>query len=327
MSIFNTGKSLLNRNAKVVPIFITINNDFVPYAACAIASLTRHTNPKRRYRIIILHDGISFRNYYKLRNLVTRNCEIQFRRITHSVYLRAIIRYCSTRTGSGDFFSSAVYYYRSFIARLFPQYNKAIYIDSDVILLDDIAELYDKDLKGNLVGALVDPKVEMVPEFREYVNKAVGVPYKEYVNSGVLLLDLKGLRKEHYLSRMVNMINKYDADLVAPDQDYLNVICRGKIMHLEPKWNMQPVRGDLPEDTKLIHFNLFKKPWNYDDVDCEDIFWEAARRSGFHNELLRRKENYSVEDKRLNEAQLEALIKKAATLAKTKEPLIKNDDL
>ena len=64
MSIFNTGKKLFKK-VKVVPIFLTINDEFVPYAACTIASITRHANPKRYYRIIVLHDGITFRNYFK----------------------------------------------------------------------------------------------------------------------------------------------------------------------------------------------------------------------------------------------------------------------
>ena len=71
---------------------------------------------------------------------------------------------------------------------------------------------------------MVDPKVDVIPEFRAYVDKAVGVPYKEYTNSGVLVMDAKALRKLRYLSALVDIINKYDADLVAPDQDYMNVI-------------------------------------------------------------------------------------------------------
>ena len=320
MSIFNTGKSLIKKT-KPIPIFFTINDEFAPYAACSIASIIAHANSARYYRIIILHDGLRFHNYLKLRNLVTRNCEIQFRRITHSVYLRTIIHHCAGKTGSGDFFSSAVYYYRSFIARLFPQYNKAIYLDSDTILLDDIAKLYDTDLAGNLVGACVDPKVATVPEFRDYVNHALGVPHTEYVNSGVLLLDLKQLRKAHYLSRMVRLITELDADLVAPDQDYLNILCHDQILHLDQAWNAQPA-DTLAPDAHLVHFNLFKKPWCYDGVDSEDYFWQAAKNSGYYEELQNKKRHYSLDDARTNEAKIEALLRKARQLAKSKSPII-----
>lgn len=322
MSIFNTGKSLLNKS-KVIPIFYAISDDYSPYVACSIASLIAHANPKKYYRIVILHDGLKFHNYVRLRNLVTKNCEIQFHRISHSIYLRMIIAHCARKTGAGDFYSSAIYYYRSFIARLYPAYNKAIYIDSDTILLSDIAELFETDLGENAVGAIVDKKVAEVKPFRDYVEKALDVPHKEYVNSGVLLMDLKKLRKMHYLTRMINIINQYDANLVAPDQDYLNVICRGQIYHLDEGWNAAPVKGLQPESSKLLHYNLFKKPWQSDGVDGEEVFWEAARKSGYFNELQKKKANYTVKEIRIKEAQVEALITKAAELAKVEEPLIK----
>lgn len=327
MSIFNTGRSLIHKT-KVIPIFLTISNDFSPYAACTITSLIKHANPNRYYRIIILHDGMSFHNYFHLRRLVTRNCEIQFHKISHNLYLRAIIKHCSKKTGSGDFFSSAVYFYRSFIARLYPQYEKAIYIDSDTILTGDIAGLFDINMgEENMVGAMVDPKVSDVPEFRAYVENALDIPASEYVNSGVLLLDLKKLRKMHYLTRMINIINKYDPSLVAPDQDYLNVICRGKIYHLNPKWNAQPTKEGAPKGAKLVHFNLFKKPWQCDGVDGEELFWKAAKDSGYYSELMRGKENFSIKELRNKEDQVQALIRKAEKMSKAKEPVIKNEDL
>lgn len=326
MSIFSTGRNLIKK-VKPIPIFLTVNNEYMPYAACAIASIKEHADPKRYYRIIILHDGMTFRNYFKIRRLVSKNVEIQFHKMTHSIYLRTIVHYCSKRTGSGDFFSSAVYYYRAFIARLFPQYSKAIYIDSDTILMSDIAELYDTDLEEKAMSAMIDPKVKDIPEFKEYVKNAVGVPYDEYVNSGVLLMDTKKLRKMHYLSQMINIINAYDADLVAPDQDYLNVICRGEIKFLDPKWNMTPTNDELPKNTKLIHFNLFKKPWLYDDVDGEEYFWEAAKKSGYYLDLQNKKKNFKLKDKKANEEKIAALLVKAEKLAKSKEPLIKKVDL
>lgn len=321
MSIFYTGKPRL-ATTKVVPIFLTISDNFSPYAAVAINSITKHADPKRYYRVIILSDGLNPRNRWGLRNLVTNNVEIQFHKIKNSIYLKAIVKYCSTKTGAGDFFSSAVYYYRSFIARLFPQYEKAIYIDSDTVVTGDIGELFDINLGDNVIGAVVDPKVEQVPEFREYVKNALGVPYEEYVNSGVMLMDLKKLRKLHYISTMIHLINEFDADLVAPDQDYLNVILKGKIMHIPDEWNKQPTKTSLPTDAKLYHFNLFRKPWFYDNVDGEEIFWDAAKDSGFMMDLDYIKKSFTLTDQRYNEAKVEALIKKAGEKAKTKEPLL-----
>ena len=324
MSIFNTGLNPL-KNSKVVPVFLTINNGYAPYAAAAIHSLTQRADKKRYYRVIILHDGLNWINRIRLRSLVTKNVAIQFKKISRNLYLKAIIKYCSRKKGAGDFFSSAVYYYRFFIPRLFPMYNKCVYIDSDTILRGDIGELFDIDLGDNAVAAMVDPKVEVIKEFRDYVNNAVGVSYKDYCNSGVLVMDMKKLRKLHYLSSLVDVINKYNADLVAPDQDYMNVILRGRILHLDSRWNAEPAE-DLPKDVKLVHFNLFNKPWHYKIVPQEKIFWNAARGTGFYGDLKRQQEGFDAEKQKEDHEKIEALIRKAATLAKAKEPIIKFEE-
>lgn len=322
MSIFNTGINPINK-FKAVPVFLTINSAYAPYAAASIHSLMQHTDPNRYYRVIILHDGLNLVNRIRLRSLVTRNCAIQFKKMTRSLYLKAIVAYCTRRKkGSGDFFSSAVYLYRVFIPSLFPIYKKAVYIDSDTILRGDIGELFDFDLGENAVAAMIDPKVTNIPEFRDYVDNALDVPHTEYVNSGVQVMDLKKMRKEKYVQKMVDMIRKYDADLVAPDQDYLNVIFKGKIAHLPGCWNAEP-QENLPKGTKLVHFNLFNKPWHYKNVPCEKIFWQAAKGTGFYGDLKRQQTNFDAKKQKEDHEKVAALIKKAEILSKVKEPVMK----
>lgn len=324
MSIFNTGNPIKKR-VKVVPVFLTINSAYAPYAAAAIHSLTQHANPNRYYKVIILHDGLNLVNRWRLRNLVTRNVALQFKKMSRSLYLKAVVAYCTRRKkGAADFFSAAVYYYRAFIPLLFPIYKKAVYIDSDVILRGDIGELFDIELGDNVLAAMVDPKVSAIPEFRDYVDNAVGVPHDEYVNSGVQVMDLRKMRKMKYLSTMIEMMRKYDADLVAPDQDYLNVILRGKILFLDPVWNAEPVK-DLSRNVKLVHFNLFNKPWHYKGVPCERIFWTAAKGTGFTGDLKRQLAAFDEKKQKEDHEKVDALIKKAARLAKSKEPLMKLD--
>lgn len=322
MSIFSTGLPGI-KHAKVIPVFLTINNAYAPYAAASIHSLTQKCDKNRYYRVIILHDGLSFASRIRLRSLVTDNVAIQFKKMTHNLYLKAIVAYCMRRQkGAGDFFSSAVYYYRAFIPRLFPLYEKAVYIDSDTILMGDIGELFDIDLGDKALAAMIDPKVTAIPEFRDYVDNAVGVSHDEYVNSGVQLMDLKKMRKMKYLSTMIELIREYDADLVAPDQDYLNVILKGQILPLDSKWNSEPTK-DLPAGTKLVHFNLFNKPWHYKNVPCEKLFWNAAKGTGFYGDLKRQQEAFDEAKQKADHEKVEALIKKAGRLAKAKKPLMK----
>lgn len=322
MSIFDTGNPI-NKYTKVVPVFLTINNAYAPYAAATIHSLTQRVNPDRYYKVIILHDGINLINRWRLRSLVTKNVALQFKKMTRSLYLKAIIAYCTRRQrGAGDFFSSAVYYYRAFIPMLFPIYKKAIYIDSDVILRGDIGDLFDVELGDNAVAAVIDPKVTEIKEFRDYVDNALGIPHSEYVNSGVQVMNLRQMRKIKYLTQMTDLIRKFDADLVAPDQDYLNLILRGQILPLPAVWNAEPVK-DLPRNIKLVHFNLFNKPWHYKDVPCERIFWNAAKGTGFTGELKRQQAAFDEVKQKEDHEKVAALIEKARRLGKSKEPIIK----
>ncbi len=322
MSIFNTGTPV-NKFTKIVPVFLTINGAYAPYAGTAIKSLTEHTNPDRFYRVIILHDGLDLIDRIRLRALATKNVAIQFKKIDNSIYLKVLIRHCTKEKGAGDFFSSAVYYYRAFIASMFPNYEKAVYIDSDVILRADIAELFDLDLGDKVIAATVDPKVAAIPEFRDYV-KNIGIPADEYINSGVMLMSLKKLRKTKYLKKMITIITEDDPDLVAPDQDFLNAILRGQILHLDQKWNVGPDMYDrLPKSAKIVHFNLMNKPWHYKNVPQEKLFWDAAKGTGFYNILKSQQANFTEEDAKNDAARTAALIEKAGILAKKKNMKIK----
>ena len=324
MSIFRTGLPI-GKLTKVVPIFVTINNEYAPYAAAAIHSLFQHPNKERYYRVIILHDGLNFANRVRFRNLVTDNCAIQFKKISNSLWLKAVVKYVSKRKGMGDFFSKAVYFYRFFVPFLFPLYEKAVYIDSDTILRGDIGELFDKEVGDKFVLAMPDPKVANIPEFRDYVEKNLAVPAEEYVNDGVMLMNLKKMRKERYLTQMVAMMKEYDADLVAPDQDYLNVIGRGAIGYIGPEWNAEPT-AEFDSSTKLVHFNLFNKPWHYKNVPGEKIFWNAARGTGFYGDLKRQQEAFDESKQKSDQEKVGALIKKAGRLAKQKKVLIKKPE-
>ena len=77
MSIFNTGRSLLKKT-KVVPVFLTITDDYAKYAAAAINSLMKHANHKRYYRVIII---VAYVNYvHALYRLNVRHLLGGFRR-------------------------------------------------------------------------------------------------------------------------------------------------------------------------------------------------------------------------------------------------------
>ena len=213
-----------------------------------------------------------------------------------------------------DYFTLTIYF-RLFIPAMFPQYDKGIYIDSDVVLTDDIANLYDIDIGNNFIGACTDLSIADTPPLVAYTENAVGIPKGEYINSGVLLMNLKELRECDLEGHFLNLLNTYHFDSIAPDQDYLNAMCNGRIYYLDEAWDAMPNEAKPPlKNTSLIHYNLFSKPWCYDDIQYEEEFWKYAADSGYLDEIKAYKTAYTEDKKKADSNCLELLVRRGSEI-------------
>ena len=258
-----------------------------------------------------MHQELTKKNMEKLSLLATGNFSIEFVEMKDG--FESITDRMSNRLRC-DYFTLTIYF-RLFIATMFPQYDKAIYIDSDVVVLGDLAELFDTDIGDNFIGACADKSVVDVPELARYMEEAVGVSRYEYINSGVLLMNLKALRENEFDKHFLNLLNTYHFDCIAPDQDYINAICNGKIHYLDEVWDAMPNDNAQPlSNAKLIHYNLFSKPWCYEGIQYGDYFWEYIKNTGYETDALEYKKNYSEEQKQNDSKCLELLIKRGAEI-------------
>lgn len=296
---------------KEIPVFFTIDNSYAPFLAAALSSAIKNCSPQRQYKAIILHQELTKENMEKLSLLATGNFSIEFVEMKNG--FESITDRMSNRLRC-DYFTLTIYF-RLFIATMFPQYDKAIYIDSDVVVLGDLAELFDTDIGDNFIGACADKSVVDVPELARYMEEAVGVSRYEYINSGVLLMNLKALRENEFDKHFLNLLNTYHFDCIAPDQDYINAICNGKIHYLDEVWDAMPNDNAQPlSNAKLIHYNLFSKPWCYEGIQYGDYFWEYIKNTGYETDALEYKKNYSEEQKQNDSKCLELLIKRGAEI-------------
>lgn len=292
---------------KEIPIFFAIDDSYAPFAAVALNSAIRNSSKNRSYRAIILYQELSDENRSRLCSLATENFSIEC--LPMQSKMDSITDRMSNRLRC-DYFTLTIYF-RLFIPVMFPQYDKGIYIDSDVVLLGDLAELFDIDTGDNLIGACSDRSVVDVPQLANYMENAVGVDKYEYINSGVLLMNLKKLREVQLDVRFLELLNTYHFDCIAPDQDYINAMCNGKIHYLDECWDAMPNDQKPPlENAKLIHYNLFSKPWCYDNIQYGEYFWEYAATSGYSDEIKAYKDNYSDENKQSDSKCLELLIRR-----------------
>lgn len=295
---------MMNRE---IPIFFTIDDSYAPFLAVALNSAIKNSDPQRNYKAIVLYQDLGADNISRLQSLQTENFKIELMPIRAN--MEALDDRMSNRLRC-DYFTLTIYF-RLFIPSMFPQYDKGIYIDSDIVLTDDIAKLFDIDIGENYIGACNDLSIADIPPLVAYTEKAVGVNAKEYINSGVLLMNLKKMRDDDLEGHFLSLLNKYHFDSIAPDQDYLNAMCNGKIYYLEEKWDTMPNDAKpMLIETSLIHYNLFSKPWCYDGIQYEEQFWNYARDCGFIDEIREFKASYTEDKKKADSECLELLVRR-----------------
>lgn len=303
-------------NQNEIPVFFASDDNYIPCLAVAIHSLEKNASKKNNYRLIILHSGMSEKGQQEIKEFEQENIKIEFKDISNiendlkddlALRLR-------------DYYSSTIYY-RIFIGTLFPEYHKAVYIDSDVILLDDIANLYNTDLEGNIIGAIPDGVVHDSKKLQDYVEVNDGVENKKYFNSGVLVIDLDKFREARVDERFVRILTKYNCDTIAPDQDYLNILCKDKVKYLPLSWDKMPDYCEhLDEkDIHLIHYNMFRKPWHYRDVEYSDIFWKYAKETKYYDELKKELEAYTDEQRQKDAKGGENMVVMAENIMKSNQ--------
>ena len=272
---------------ELIPIFFAADDAFVKYTLVALTSLKANADPSRRYQIYILQTHVSERYREAFESLESRNFRIEFVDVSASL----------DRYGDAlhvrDYYSRTTYY-RLFIAEMYPKYNKAIYIDSDTIVLGNIAEMYDHDLGDNYVGAAPEQVMRQTDVFGTYVEKVLGIDRMHYFNAGVLLINCALFRRDKILEKFTKLLGAYTFR-VTQDEDYLNVLCEGRVLWLSPAWNTE-VYGTLPvpeSEMKIIHYIMVSKPWHFPDCRLKDYFWHYAKETPVYGQIQAELKRYT----------------------------------
>lgn len=301
-------KSLSQYGKKAeIPIFFACDEGFVKYTMVSMKSIMENADRSRKYHIYILHMGITEATQAKVLAMADEEFAIDFVDVTDK--MKSIADKLPIR----DYYSNTTYF-RLFIPDMFPQYRKALYIDSDTIVVGNIAELYDHKLGKLYAGVCPDRVVAQTDILGDYVEKVLGVKRTRYFNAGVMLMNCSQFRENHLLDEFLEMLHVY-LFVVAQDQDYLNLICKNQVLYMEPKWNAQ-VFGELAcpeEEVGLFHFNMAAKPWHYEDCRLAEYFWKYAKMTVDYDAIKEGLANYTDEQRRNDSVSGEKLIRLAVS--------------
>lgn len=303
-------------NIKEIPIFFAIDDGYTPFLAVALQSLIENASKDYKYLIKILHTNVEKEHMQQIKKFESENVSIEF--VDLSYYVEKVKDKLYTR----DYYTNTTYF-RLFLPELYPQYDKVLYLDSDIIVLGDISELYNTQLGTNLVAAAPDDIIQCIKVFQDYAELVVGVAkYQHYFNAGILLMNLDELRKFKFQEKFLYLLGTVKFS-VAQDQDYLNRLCKGRATLVSHDWNVMPHVNEetKPEDIKLVHYNFAYKPWHFEDVKYSEYFWKYAKKTEFYDEIIKVKDSYTEEEKFKDKEAEKGLVELA-----TKENACAGDD-
>lgn len=288
-----------------IAVVLAADSNFVPYLSVAIQSLIDNTSEQYNYDIIILFsDPIAE---------VERRFSV-FSRENVSIRFIDVQDYMARGAATDLWYSRAHYskamYYRFFIPELFGNYNKILYLDSDIIINSDIAELYNIELNDNYVGAVKDLHLAITEHLSTYAKEVLKILPEKYFNSGVMLFNVDKLKKINWVELCLKTLQKLNKPM-CPDQDVLNIVCYDNIKYLDYKYNifqmdlqnsefLEKISEDIATEFKnaaknfvIIHYAGWKKPWRYPNIAYADYFWKHARKSPYYEIILSTNITYS----------------------------------
>ena len=237
-----------------INLFVAIDESYAQHCCVMLVSLLEN-NPDMAFDCHILTDSLSERSRSRLESVAKRHadCRLDVHIVDNADFrdLKLNIPHVSRHT-----------YYRYAIAELFPQLDKALYLDVDLVVRGSLAELWSTDLTGFLCAGVRDLGIEEL-----HYKPEIGFGLDElYVNAGVLLLNLAEMRREGLFRQLCDKTVELEGRIRFQDQDVINIVCRGRILELPDRFNFTwehtrafPARRS---EAVVVHYTGARKPWS-----------------------------------------------------------------
>ena len=239
---------------KHVDILLSSDNNYAMPLATLITSIAYSKNEDTSVTVYIVDDGIADYNIEKINTLNGPTLEIIFIEKPDLSEL-----FVSNDIIDTSYLSIAMYY-RMYSTKILPEsLHRILYLDCDMIVCQDLWELYSLDFEDNYVIGVTDV-------FEE--ECCIRLDLSQYINSGMMLVNLDKWREDNLIPSFEKYSNDNKERIKWPDQDIINGTCAGMIKTTDPKWNVQTgtdttheQQNIIARDAGIIHYISVKKPW------------------------------------------------------------------
>jgi len=252
-----------------VVLALASNERYFPGLYCAVISALSHLDAARQVNLKVLDGGLSRPSTETLSRLVDRvggPVRLEFVTVHPSVFSKATL-------GPGR---SHMTYCRLLLPHLL-DVPRLIYLDCDVLVFRDLSELFNLELSaGKVLAAVPDSETLSLGEDCATIADALGLPAEgAYFNCGVMLMNLDELRKQHFLERAVEFLNRKSAYRFW-DQSAINFLLYGQIHALPECWNRASWCFDAQQNNDLdcvIHYTT-SAPWLVETAGPAQVLFE-----------------------------------------------------
>ena len=266
----------------IIPIVFATDKNYVLQTCVAMESVMKHISDVDYISFFILHSGyLGEKEEEELRLVGKRNklCDVTIIDVED--------KFKETKVTLDDVNTQATFY-RLGISEFLPQYEKCIYLDSDVIVMDNISQLMNENIDEYYIAGVIAYAIAGKGN-NDLRNIILSSKTEEYINAGVLLINLKKIREDGKDKEFYdNMIYYFPMQ----DQDILNKVCAGKIRILPFKynvmtkyyrWNNKQYNGlASPDEISeawnkpiIIHYADVIKPWKNFSSPYSDEWWNC----------------------------------------------------
>lgn len=274
-------------DSNAVNLAFAVDKNYLPQLAVTLASINETISSHRDYHAYIMHVDIPLALQKEFKESFEKKDNFSIEFIDVSCLYNEIPReqlYIEIHVTVST-------YYRFLIQKAFPNFEKILYLDSDIIVLSDIAELYDTDISGKLFGAALDirenfaSKLDLVVSngisWRSYLSNTLTInPFNQYFQAGVILFNLFEMRNVNFLERCLIKLQELKKPILS-DQDVLNSEFKNDVFYIDTKWNIEwqilfefpDYKKNMPSNLRtkfdnslsnpsIIHYASSIKPWN-----------------------------------------------------------------
>ena len=257
-----------------IVIVVACDNHYMPLLAGLVKSIEVNHKTEEHIHFFILDDGITRKNKTRLTDSVSPKIFT-----LHWVPMDQVIP-----AGMSIPYDNSSYpliiHMRMFIPYFIPkEYEKVIYMDVDMIVNDDISKLWNTDLEGFTIAAIIDVRIRKFGNSHAVENyRELGfAPETKYFNTGLILMNTLQWRKDDLTPKIFQCIEENRKFANYPDQYGLNVVFANNWLEIDTKWSWSAEEWN--PDASLIHF-IWRKPIYKTymfDKRYQDMFYQYLR--------------------------------------------------